>query len=156
MTAPAFGSSDEIARQAVASARGWLGTPYRKRASTRGSGADCLGLLRGIWRDLLGDEPCVLPMYSDDWLELSSRDLLLDRLRETLHARDADCREPGRVAAFRFGRNNTCKHVGILTTQNGAPAIIHSYFRFGVVETTLDQSWQRRLFAVFEFPSRSI
>ncbi len=29
-------------------ARLWLGTPYVHQASTRGAGADCLGLIRGI------------------------------------------------------------------------------------------------------------
>ena len=38
----------------VAAARGWLGTPYRHQASVRGEGADCLGLVRGVWRELIG------------------------------------------------------------------------------------------------------
>ena len=35
----------------VAAARRWLGTPYRHQASVRGEGADCLGLVRGVWRE---------------------------------------------------------------------------------------------------------
>jgi hypothetical protein len=38
----------------VAAARGWLGTPYRHQASVRGEGADCLGLVRGVWREVVG------------------------------------------------------------------------------------------------------
>jgi len=38
--------------EVVAAARAWLGTPYRHRASVRGAGCDCLGLLRGVWRAL--------------------------------------------------------------------------------------------------------
>ena len=41
----------------VAAARGWLGTPYRDQASLKGVGCDCLGLVRGVWREVLGDEP---------------------------------------------------------------------------------------------------
>ena len=41
----------------IAAARGWLGTPYHDQASVRGVGCDCLGLLRGVWRDLYGAEP---------------------------------------------------------------------------------------------------
>ena len=41
----------------VAHARAWIGTPYEHQASCRGSGTDCLGLLRGLWRELLGAEP---------------------------------------------------------------------------------------------------
>ena len=39
----------------VDAARGWLGTPYVHQASSKGSGADCLGLIRGIWREIFGN-----------------------------------------------------------------------------------------------------
>ena len=38
----------------IAAARGWLGTPYHDQASVKGVGCDCLGLVRGVWRDLYG------------------------------------------------------------------------------------------------------
>jgi NlpC/P60 family putative phage cell wall peptidase len=41
----------------IAAARGWLGTPYHDQASAKGAGCDCLGLVRGVWRDLHGSEP---------------------------------------------------------------------------------------------------
>ncbi len=41
----------------VVTARLWIGTPYLHQASLRGIGCDCLGLLRGVWRDLYGPEP---------------------------------------------------------------------------------------------------
>ena len=37
-------------------ARAWLGTPYRHQASVKGVGADCLGLVRGLWREVAGAE----------------------------------------------------------------------------------------------------
>jgi NlpC/P60 family putative phage cell wall peptidase len=36
----------------VAAARSWFGTPYHHQASVKGVGSDCLGLIRGIWREL--------------------------------------------------------------------------------------------------------
>jgi NlpC/P60 family putative phage cell wall peptidase len=42
-------------------ARDWLGTPYRHQASCKGAGTDCLGLLRGIWREIHGQEPRSVP-----------------------------------------------------------------------------------------------
>ncbi len=45
----------------VASARGWIGTPYVHQASTKGAGCDCLGLLRGVWREINGAEPESVP-----------------------------------------------------------------------------------------------
>jgi cell wall-associated NlpC family hydrolase len=41
----------------VAEARSWIGTPYQHQASLKGVGCDCLGLLRGVWRAVIGDEP---------------------------------------------------------------------------------------------------
>ena len=48
---------DEI----VEAARAWLGTPYHHQASLRGVGCDCLGLVRGVWRELYGPEPEAAP-----------------------------------------------------------------------------------------------
>ncbi|MCK4713545.1 MAG: peptidase, partial [Marinosulfonomonas sp.] len=50
-------------------ARGWIGTPYRHQASVKGAGADCLGLLRGIWCEVYGAEPEAVPAYTPDWSE---------------------------------------------------------------------------------------
>lgn len=44
-------------------ARAWLGTPYHDQACLKGVGCDCLGLARGIWRDLHGLEPFPIPPY---------------------------------------------------------------------------------------------
>ena len=55
MTAAAFEA--EPGEAVVERARAWIGTPYRHQASCRGAGTDCLGLLRGLWREMLGPEP---------------------------------------------------------------------------------------------------
>ncbi len=52
---------------AVEAVRGWLGTPYRHQASLKGEGADCLGLVRGVWRETVGAEPTELPAYQPGW-----------------------------------------------------------------------------------------
>lgn len=54
---------DEI----VAAARGWIGTPYQHQASLKGVGADCLGLVRGVWRGIVGPEPEETPAYTSTW-----------------------------------------------------------------------------------------
>ena len=56
----------------VAEARSWIGTPYRHQASLKGVGCDCLGLLRGVWRALIGPEPEEAPPYAPDWAEASA------------------------------------------------------------------------------------
>ena len=68
-----------LARSAVvAEARSWIGTPYRHQASLKGVGCDCLGLVRGVWRALLGDEPERAPPYAPDWAEASARETLAE------------------------------------------------------------------------------
>jgi NlpC/P60 family putative phage cell wall peptidase len=49
----------------VAEARSWIGTPYRHQASLKGVGCDCLGLVRGVWRAVLGAEPEAVPVLKN-------------------------------------------------------------------------------------------
>ena len=65
----------------VAIARGWLGTPYHHGASLKGAGTDCLGLVRGIWRELHGGEPEPVEPYSGDWAEATGREAMLAAAR---------------------------------------------------------------------------
>ncbi len=55
----------------VALAEAWIGTPYRHQGATNGVGCDCIGLVRGIWRELYGVEPEAVPPYAPDWAERS-------------------------------------------------------------------------------------
>ena len=57
----------------IAAARAWIGTPYHDQASLRGAGCDCLGLARGIWREIVGPEPFELPAYGRGWGETGDR-----------------------------------------------------------------------------------
>jgi NlpC/P60 family putative phage cell wall peptidase len=63
----------------IAEARAWIGTPYRHQASRKGVGCDCLGLVRGVWRALIGEEPQITPAYSRDWAEASGEESLAQR-----------------------------------------------------------------------------
>jgi Gene Transfer Agent (GTA)-like protein/putative tail protein len=53
-----------------AAALDWLGTPYKHQASLKGIGTDCLGLIRGVYHELEGQEPEVPPPYTADWAEI--------------------------------------------------------------------------------------
>jgi len=59
----------------VGIARTWIGTPYLHQASVLGVGCDCLGLLRGIWREVYGAEPEAIPAYTQDWSEPQGAEL---------------------------------------------------------------------------------
>jgi hypothetical protein len=61
----------------VALARGWIGTPYHHQASVQGVGCDCLGPVRGVYRQYTGRDPETPPPYSRDWAEASGIETML-------------------------------------------------------------------------------
>ena len=136
----------------VAEARGWIGTPYLHQASVKGAGADCLGLLRGVWRSLLGAEPEPVPPYTDDWAEPSRDEVLLAAAERWLARKGLGDAAAGDVLLFRLREGCIAKHLGIQSEVGGSAAFIHAYTSHGVVESPLSQPWQRRIAARFSFP----
>ena len=131
-------------------ARSWIGTPYLHQASFRGAGADCLGLVRGVWRELLGTEPVEVPPYAPDWDEVRRDEALWAAAAAHLRARPVA--EPGDVLLFRMRDGAVAKHLGILSEGGAAPRFIHAYSGHGVVENSLSAPWRRRVVAAFAFP----
>lgn len=136
---------DEI----VEAARSWLGTPYRHQASLKAVGADCLGLVRGVWRDALGDEPEIVPPYTPDWAEALKQETLLEAARRHLVEIPGAAALPGDVYLFRMGLGHPAKHCAIKSDED---RIIHAYWGKAVCETRLVPWWQRRIAAAFAFP----
>ncbi len=138
-----------VREKALIHAQTWLGTPYRHQTSVRGEGADCLGLVRGVWRELYGSEPDRLPPYSPHWAERGSEDMLLQASRRWLTESDPKDAMPGDIILFRFSPETLVKHCAILS---GPDRMIHAWQGQAVCETTLGPWWRRRLCAVFSFP----
>ncbi|MFO1208808.1 MAG: peptidase [Amaricoccus sp.] len=140
----------------VECARRWIGTPYRHQASCRGAGADCLGLLRGVWREVIGPEPEAVPSYTRDWSEAGrSEDLLAAAGRNLLPIERVEA-GPGDVAVLRMRELGVAKHVGILArSPRGDATLIHAYSGHGVVESPLTPAWARRIAGTFRFPEGS-
>jgi NlpC/P60 family putative phage cell wall peptidase len=133
-------------------AAGWIGTPYRHQGSLKGVGCDCLGLVRGIWRELYGTEPETPPPYRPDWAERSGEDRLRDAAVRAMGAPLAlDDARPGDLLLFAWRSGMPAKHAGILA--DGA-AFIHAYEQARVVQSALVPSWRRRITGVFRFPER--
>jgi len=133
----------------VAEARRWLGTPYRHQASVMGVGTDCLGLVRGVWRAVVGPEPEKPPPYTPDWAEALGRDDLLDAARRWLEEIPAGKACEGDVLLFRMAIGAPAKHAAIVS---GPSKIIHAYWVRSVCETHLTAWWARRIAAAFSFP----
>lgn len=139
----------------LAAARGWIGTPYRHQSSVKGQGADCLGLLRGVWREVLGAEPEGIPAYSADWSEPSGQERLWRAARRHLVTVPVCPERAGDVVLFRMRRRGVAKHLGFLgPVKAGLPTVLHAYSGKGVVETPLTNAWFCRIVAQFEFPER--
>lgn len=96
----------------VTEARSWIGTPYRHQASLKSVGCDCLGLLRGVWRGVMGAEPELPPPYSPDWAEAGA-DTLVAAARK--HLVEIDCAQvqAGDVLLFRWRDALPAKHCAI-------------------------------------------
>jgi len=138
---------------AAEAARRWLGTPYRHQASVRGEGADCLGLVRGVWRELVGAEPEPVPGYAADWAELGGEETLLQAARRWLVEIPLSRVGVGDVVLFRMAAGSPMKHCAILTDLAWAESrMIHAYWGRAVVESWMGPWWRRRLAAAFAWP----
>ncbi|MBZ0130151.1 MAG: peptidase [Rhodobacteraceae bacterium] len=136
----------------VALARGWIGTPYLHQASLKGAGADCLGLLRGVWREAYGHEPEAVPAYTPDWSEPSGDEVLWRAAAR--HMAVVERTAPiaaGQVLLFRMHVGAVAKHLGIAAGSGEAVSFIHAYTGHGVIESVLSEPWRRRIVARFRF-----
>lgn len=139
-------TGDDVVKAATA----WIGTPYKHQHSTRGAGCDCLGLVRGVWRDLIGPEPEKAPPYSPSWGEGSREDVLTKAAMRHLIRVPADKMRHGDVMIFRIMENAPAKHCGIYVEPG---QMIHAYQGANSVQKhALVPYWQRRIVGVFRFP----
>ena len=133
----------------VAAARSWIGTPYRHQASLKGVGCDCLGLLRGVWREVIGAEPERAPAYSRDWAEAAGREALLEAASRHLLAVGDGRWQAGDVLLFRWREHLPAKHCAVAT---GDGSMVHAHEGAAVAEVAIVPWWDRHLAAVFSFP----
>lgn len=137
------------AHDIVAAARGWIGTPYLHQASLKGVGTDCLGLVRGVWREVKGAEPEAAPAYGPSWAEMGGAEALAEAARR--HMAEIPCTEyrAGDVLLFRWRPHLPAKHAGIAVS---GTAMVHAQEQAAVTEVALSGWWLRHLAFVFRFP----
>lgn len=139
------------AETVVIAARGFLGTPYRHQAATAGAGCDCLGLLRGVWRVVYGDEPGPVPPYRADRRDADTAGALAEAATRYLLRTEAPL-AAGQVVLFRIGNDSGPRHCAILVSPT---RFIHAQERLGVVEANLTEGWAQRIWGRFCFPDEA-
>ena len=133
----------------IAAARGWIGTPYRHQASLKGHGADCLGLVRGVWREVMGAEPETPPPYAPGWAEEGGSEAMAEAARRHMIEIPYTEYQAGDVLLFRWRAHLPAKHAGIACAAGG---MIHAQEGAAVTEIALSDWWLRHLAFAFRFP----
>jgi NlpC/P60 family putative phage cell wall peptidase len=133
----------------VAETRSWLGTPYKHQASLKHVGCDCLGLVRGVWRETIGAEPERTPPYAAGWAEAASGEPLADAAARHLIGVDRDAFDVGDVLLFRWRNHLPAKHMAIVTAPD---LMVHAHDGACVAEVAIAPWWRRRLAYAFRFP----
>lgn len=142
-------TSGRTAKAVVAATFGWVGTPYRHQGGRKGVACDCLGLVRGVWRELYGRDLDDPGPYSADWAEAEGDERLLMGLRRNFVEKPVPDIIEGDVIVFRWRPHLQAKHAGIMV---GPDRFAHAYQDHGVVVTQLVPQWRRRIAAAFTFP----
>lgn len=133
----------------VAEARSWIGTPYKHQASLKGIGCDCLGLVRGVWRAVIGPEPERPPPYAPDWAEGGGGETLMQAAARHLVPVSPEAFAPGDVLLFRWRAHLPAKHAAIASARD---RMIHAHDGAAVTEVAIAPWWRRRLVCAFRFP----
>lgn len=141
----------EIGKKVIVAAKQWLATPYQHQASLKHVGCDCLGLVRGVWRDLYGVEPEMIPPYAPRWNEAAETDLLAD-MADKYFKRKAQMApiKTGDILLFRYRLNLPSRHIAIAVSSE---TFIHAYVGRGVVENSYSAWWERHLFGCYSWPN---
>ena len=137
------------AEAVIAAARGWIGTPYLHQASLKGVGTDCLGLVRGVWREVIGAEPEAPPPYAPGWAEMGGGEAMAEAARRHLIEVPCTAYRAGDMLLFRWRAQLPAKHAGIAVSRD---AMVHAQEEAAVTEVALSPWWLRHLAFVFRFP----
>ncbi len=132
----------------IEEARSWIGTPYHHQASRKTVGCDCLGLVRGVWRAVIGDEPEQIAAYSSQWAEMSADEQLAKAGFRHFDSIEIDAFVPGDLILFRWRSHLPAKHIAIVSD---AQKMIHAQDGVSVCEVPITPWWRRKIAYAFRF-----
>ena len=129
-------------------ARQWIGTPFHHQASVMGVGCDCLGFVRGVYRQCGGAQSIAIPNYGLFWSERGQFNLR-DSLSEHLHLIPRGDAMVGDILLLRMRFGGSPRHLAVLS--DAGHSIIHCDSRYGVTEVPFAPMWSRLCAATFRF-----
>jgi NlpC/P60 family putative phage cell wall peptidase len=135
--------------QIITTARTWLGTPYHHQGSVKGVGCDCVGLVRGVYREVYNVEPPELINYSVDWGDANGNEDMVEAANKYLIPIKVEDADAGSVILIRWKLRRVAKHCMILTSKEKA---IHAYNNAPVSEIWLNQWWRDKIVYAYNFP----
>ena len=139
------------AQHVVASARKWLGTPYRHHGCAIQKECDCVGLVVGT-----GQTAGVKIEYAArDYSQHPKAEKILGECEKRLIVRECNPLHdlvPGEVVAMVIRGNIEPQHLGVIGDFEGRLTLIHAFNkRNAVVEHTLTDWWRKRIVRVFRY-----
>lgn len=142
----------------VTQARSWLGTPYHHQGRVKHVGADCIGLLVGVFGELnlfskkLSNEntPLLLKDFDDTSYSFQPNgDKLAKTIEQHLYLKDIKNLEAGDVVLMQWLKDP--QHVAIISNYGDSLGLIHIYRGSGkCVEHSLDESWFSKIVHAYE------
>src|SRR5262245_38680983 len=126
--------------QIVAEAWTWIDTPYAHQQSAKGSGADCVGFIKGVAQACGLYRGLVLPPYHEQPDPDEMRALLLQHLDPIAYR----SRQPGDILHFRSELDGVARHLGLIITLE-PHFILHAWRRKlidKVTRTRIDKFWR--------------
>jgi cell wall-associated NlpC family hydrolase len=134
-------------QQVVATAREWIGVPYRHQGRSRQC-VDCIGFVVCV-----GAQLGVTIEAPYDYTDSPSGKMLMDRSRVQFdEVLDRKTPIPGDIMALWGWNRNEPQHFAIAADFGSRPTMIHAFSkRKQVVEHGIDPFWEKRLMALFTF-----
>lgn len=104
--------------------------------------------MRGVWRDVIGEEPELAPAYTPDWAEALGEETLLDAAHRHFRLVALSEFRKGDILLFRFREHLPAKHLGVATSTTH---MIHAHAGACVAEIAIGAHWRKKLVAAFAF-----
>lgn len=144
--------------QVVEEARSWIGTPFMHQHRHKHVGCDCIGLVRGVYREL-GLTMCPTKIsaaagrFSDGYPRMPDGVAFEAYMNHFADRIQLAAMRPGDVILLRYDTHP--QHAAILGDYKyGGLSMIHamSVPKLGVREHRIDNTWRRRIVAAYSIP----